>query len=225
MGTFLRLLIADRNEADLQKARKAIRGLGHSILAEVASGEALIDTAILLRPDLIVTEIELDGSDGLEALRKLTPHFLAPAIVLSHRADHTSIERASACPVQAYLLKPLNSPSLDAAIAVSMHRFLELQSLKGEVESAQRRIADHAIVERAKGVLMKRASIDELAAYQRIRSMARNTGQTLGQIARAILMTESAFKEMNPQGNAVNAYVALKWNEPETHEISRSSSQ
>ena len=86
-------------------------------------------------------------------------------IVISGCNDQPTFERASICPVQAYLTKPIELPTLAAAIAIALRRFEETQQLQEEVQVGRRRLAERAIIEKAKGVLMKRAKIDETAAY------------------------------------------------------------
>ena len=51
----------------------------------------------------------------------------------------------------------------------------------------RRRLEDRQILEKAKGLLMKQGGIDEETAYQKIRRLAMNENQSLGDVSRSLL--------------------------------------
>ena len=59
--------------------------------------------------------------------------------------------------------------------------------MRTELDHAKTRLADQRDIERAKGLLMKRRSIDEAAAYGLLRKMAMNRKQRIGELARTVL--------------------------------------
>src|SRR5262249_50871809 len=72
-----------------------------SVVATAADGAGLIEMAIQLRPDVIVTDLAMPGMNGLEALRQLKAHALpAKGIFLTMHADAdlaAEALRAGAC--------------------------------------------------------------------------------------------------------------------------------
>ena len=66
------------------------------------------------------------------------------------------------------------------SIEIFLRRFAEYQDLEGA-------FARRATIERAKGILMERHSIDELVAFELIRDHARKRRQKLVVIAEAIV--------------------------------------
>ncbi len=190
-----RFVIADDDELVLRTVRRCLEDLGHVVVTEASSGQGLIDAVIDHRPDLVITDIKLLGMDGLEATKIFMKAHRSPVIVISGCNDQPTFERASICPVQAYLTKPIKLSSLAAAIVIALRRFEETQQLQEEVQVGRRRLAERAIIEKAKGVLMKRAQIDETAAYERIRTMARSSSRTMGEIAGSLLLAEEALTD------------------------------
>lgn len=197
MGNALKIVLAEDEELVLRTLRRYVEALGHNVVAEVATGEDLIQKVAECRPDMVILDIKLQGMDGLAATEAFTRSHRLPVIVISACEDESTIQRASACPVQAYLAKPLRQSELAAAVSVAYERFRDMQTLYNEARVARRRLADRAVVERAKGVLMRRGTIDEATAYHTLRSMARNSGQELGQVARHMLLAEEAFTNLS----------------------------
>jgi response regulator NasT len=55
-------------------------------------------------------------------------------------------------------------------------------------------LEDRKLIERAKGLLMKRAGIDEPEAFRRLQKLSRDRNQKLVEIAQIILTAEEAFQ-------------------------------
>lgn len=203
MGKALRIVLAEDDELVLRTMRRYVESLGHSVIAEVVTGEDLVEQVIQCRPDMVILDIRLRGMDGLTAAETFSRSHRVPVIVISACEDKPTIERASMCPVQAHLAKPLRQADLAVAIPVVLKRFREMQTLYEDAQSARRRLADRAVVEQAKGVLMKRGNIDEAVAYHTLRTMARKSGQPLGQVARSLLLAEGAFTNLESSRQAL----------------------
>jgi response regulator NasT len=75
-----------------------------------------------------------------------------------------------------------------------MQRFAEFRSLRGEAGELRQALEDRKYIERAKGVLMKKAGLDEEEAFKRLRRLARDGNQKLIEVARMILRAEAAFE-------------------------------
>ena len=90
-----RILIADDNEQVRSAITFLIRGLGCEVCGAVGDGEAVIEKAIELKPDLLILDIAMPKRDGWSAGRELlaflpnTPillYTMLPAAFLDHRA-------------------------------------------------------------------------------------------------------------------------------------------
>ena len=110
-----------------------------------------------------------------------------------HDVDPALIARAEADHVLAYLVKPIGLADLQPAISIAMRRFKELQALQTECKDLRQALTDRKVIERAKGLLMKLAGIDEQEAFQRLQQMASEKNQKLIDAAQSILAVEKAF--------------------------------
>jgi response regulator NasT len=97
----------------------------------------------------------------------------------------------------AYLVKPIKQSDLGPAIAIAMRRFAQFEALRQEAADLRQALEDRKIVERAKGVLMRRAGLDEATAFRRLQKLASDRNRKLVEAAQIILMAEEA---MQPEG-------------------------
>ena len=108
--------------------------------------------------------------------------------------DHDLFERSKVGHVVAYLVKPIKQADLEAAIVIAMERFEQFQALRKEAGELRQALEDRKLIERAKGVLMKRAGLDEEGAFLRLQRLARESSQKMIEVARMILRAEAAFQ-------------------------------
>lgn len=81
----------------------------------VYSGQAGLDTARQVHPDVLLLDLMLPDIDGFEVCRRLrsTPVFATlPVVVISARTESEAIERAMQAGANIYLTKPLRLPDL-----------------------------------------------------------------------------------------------------------------
>ena len=67
-----------------------------------------------------------------------------------------------------------------------MRRWREQRDLTEQVERLENALERRAVIERAKGILMERQSLDDRAAFQRLREHARSTNRTVVDVAAAV---------------------------------------
>lgn len=96
---------------------KQIERLGYRLIGKVATGEAAIEQAMELKPDLVLMDINLDGKmDGLEAAQCLTTDFNIPVVFITARQDAELRRKAMLIEPVAYLNKPVQLKALRNAV-------------------------------------------------------------------------------------------------------------
>jgi AmiR/NasT family two-component response regulator len=192
MTSGLRIAVAD-DEPDMRDFfEKVLPRFGHQVVAVAENGAQLIEHCRRLEPDLIITDIKMPGLDGIEASSQICRERAVPVILVSAYHDPELIARAEADHVLAYLVKPIGLADLQPAIAIAVRRFAELQALQKDCVDLRQALSDRKIIERAKGLLMKLAGIDEKEAFQRLQQLASEKNQKLIDAAQCILAVEKA---------------------------------
>jgi two-component system, response regulator PdtaR len=129
--------------------------------------------------------------DGFDAAREIRAERPLPIILISAYHEDEMIERAETDHIMAYLVKPIKEADLQPAIALAMRRFQQFQALQQEASDLRQALEDRKIIERAKGVLMKRAAVDEETAFRRLQKLATERRCKLVEVARLILAVET----------------------------------
>ena len=190
----LRVAIAD-DEPDVRSfLQGALTRLGHDVIAVAETGRQLVEQCRAERPDLVITDVKMPDMDGIEAARRVCREGIVPVIVVSAYHDESFVERAETNHVAAYLVKPIKAASLGPAIALVMKRFEEFEELKKETSDLRQALEDRKVIERAKGILMKEAQLDEAAAFRRLQKLASSKSQKLAAVARTIIETAEVLR-------------------------------
>jgi response regulator NasT len=189
----LRIAVAD-DEPDMQDYfRTILPGLGHEVVAVAGNGRQLVADCREHRPDLVITDIKMPDMDGIEAAAQIYRHGPIPVILVSAHHDPEFIRRAEADHILAYLVKPIKQADLEPAIALAVRRFEQFQALRKEASDLKQALEDRKAIEKAKGVMMKKAGLGEAEAFRRLQKLASDRNKKLVDIAHMILTAEEAF--------------------------------
>ncbi len=140
---------------------------------------------------------EMDGIDAAVALYKERP---VPVILVSAFHDPELIERAEADHIMGYLVKPIKQADLGPVIGLAMRRFEQFQELRKEAADLRQALEDRKLIERAKGLLMKKAGLDEASAFRRLQKLASDKNLKLVEVARILLTAEEAYHSPGERG-------------------------
>jgi response regulator NasT len=194
MNHSLRIVAAD-DEADMRDYfRKILPVLGHRLVAVAENGRDLVQACRTQRPDLVITDIKMPDMDGISAAIEIYRIMPIPVILVSAYHDSDLIARAEADHIVGYLVKPIKQADLEPVIALAMRRFEQFQALCKEAADLRQALEDRKVIERAKGILMKKVVLDEQDAFRRLQNLASEKNLKLIEIARMILTAEEAFQ-------------------------------
>ena len=87
------------------------------VVGEAADGEALVEAVRELRPDVVVTDLDMPGVDGVEATKRLRASYPdVPVLVLTLHDEDESLFAALRAGARGYLLKGADRAELVRAI-------------------------------------------------------------------------------------------------------------
>jgi AmiR/NasT family two-component response regulator len=186
----LRIAVADDEPVMGEYYQTILPMLGHEVVAVAQTGSDLINQCRVLKPDLVITDIKMSDMDGIEAAEQICREYPIPIILVSAYHDVELIERASLDYILAYLVKPIKQVDLEPAISLAMRRFEQFQALHKEAVNLRQALEDRKLIERAKGILMKKGW-DEESAFQLMQKQAMDNNQKLAHVARIIIAAEA----------------------------------
>lgn len=159
------------------------------VVAEAKDGVEVIKAVDEYKPDIVFMDIKMPNKDGIEAAKEIQNSLKkrVPIIMLTAYSQPELYEEASKAGVFAYLTKPLRKADLAPAIEIAMARALEMHQLQDEISALNHKLEVRKLVEKAKGVLMKRYDLDEATAYRRIQKAAMDQRSSIQEVAQAIL--------------------------------------
>ena len=100
-----------------------LRKMGYEICGTLTSGEDVINSLAVDRPDLILMDIVLQGEmTGIEAAERIGTDFGVPVIFLTAFGDDETFGRAKLADPFGYLLKPFQDRELKIAIEIALFK-------------------------------------------------------------------------------------------------------
>jgi len=170
--------------------RASLERLGHIVVGDASTTAGAEEFYEKERPDLVLMDIRLDGADGIELATKPLARRASPVVIVSAYGDKELIDRAAAAGVYGYLIKPVSSESLAAQIEVALNRFRDQMLLAAEKQALEHTLETRKLVEKAKGIMMRRLNLSEAEAHKRLQQESQRRRQSLGDLARKMIESE-----------------------------------
>jgi two-component system, response regulator / RNA-binding antiterminator len=183
----IRVMIVDENEERAALLETGIRAGGYEVVARLIGRADLQEKIDEIQPDVIIIDMECPDRDTLEAMSYITRHQPRPTVIAVDRSDSESIRAAVQAGVSGYVVGGLSPERVRPVLEVAIARFNEFQALRRELEQAKSSLAERKVIERAKGILMKRRSLPEDEAFRVLRKMAMDRKARLAEVAREIV--------------------------------------
>jgi AmiR/NasT family two-component response regulator len=175
----LRVLIANEREDRLALVAPMVVALGHDVIACEIDVDDVGPVTARERPDVALVGLGESSDHALTLVERIVREASCPVIALLHAPDPDFLRRASERGIFAYVTDAAGE-DWQSSIEIVLRRYADYRDL----ESA---FARRAVTERAKGILMERHSIDEVAAFDMLRDHARDTNRKLVDVASAVV--------------------------------------
>jgi AmiR/NasT family two-component response regulator len=175
----LRVLIANERKDRLELVAAAVVAIGHEVIAREIDVEDVGTATARERPDVALVGLGESSEHALELIDKIVREAACPVIVLLHTHDPAFLREASKRGVFAHISDD-DVEDWQSSIDIVLRRFAEYHNLQGA-------FGRRALIERAKGILMERHSIDDDSAFAMLRDRARTDNRKLIDLATAVV--------------------------------------
>jgi AmiR/NasT family two-component response regulator len=192
VSTKLRILIAEDDTGAREMLTEVLTTLGYEVVAAVASGVDAASRVRDLRPDAVLLDVHMPDGSGIEAAEVITRTTPGIAVILFSGDENITISDKEAVTTGAiaFLPKPTPPKMLDSTIRLAVMRAAALRSAKKDATEAKAALEARKIIERAKGILMRRTACSEAEAYRILQRSSQDRSKPMVEIAKAVLDSE-----------------------------------
>lgn len=183
----LRILVADEDSAALADLERVLTALGHDVIPHavtVAEAARLIGQE---DPDVAVVMVHEDVDHALALIAEAVESASGPVLaqLRPSAAEAEAVERAAELGITAWV-PSLEPHTVQAALEVALRRHEQTAALAEQVGHLETALERRTLIERAKGIVMERYSVDEAEAFRMLRDRARSQSRRVVDLARDV---------------------------------------
>ena len=187
------LLVDLIREAD-DSFQQAFKSMGYNVLNCTGGMESL--ESYLVRDksiDAVVVNITCPTSPVFKTLKSVATHSDIPVVVFTQSSTRSFTQEAANIGISAYIVDGFESGRIKHIMDLAKARLNELNAIKNELAKTRLSLEERKIIEKAKGILMRRRTIDEDAAFRMMRKMAMDKNQKMAEVAKNIVHVDTLF--------------------------------
>ena len=159
---------------------------GFDCVAQASDGAQAVEQALSLKPDLVLMDIKMPGTDGLQAAEMLSEHKI-PVVLLTAFSSPDLVDRASAAGVYNYVVKPFNPENLIPGLKIALSLHSRISQAAQDVEQMAEKLESRKLVDRAKGLLTEKMKMNEPEAFRWIQKASMDRRLTMRQVAETVI--------------------------------------
>jgi len=138
-------------------------------------------------PDLAFVIFDGDDAHGLALICETVEFASGPVLVTMREVESTrTIAQAADMGIAGYV-DSWAPDDLQGAIEVAMARHRDATRLMEKVSQLESALERRAVIERAKGIVMERHTVDDRRAFELLRDHARSGGRRVVDVAQSVL--------------------------------------
>jgi len=182
-----RVVIADADTSYRKKLKEILNQAGYLVVGEVGEGRSALKVIFQTEPDVVIMDAMLPGLEGLDVVRIIEEHRVAPVILLAYPHEWEVLEKDKFSWVFAFLVKPVSELLLFPAIEIAVANFRKLVRLEEENKRLRQALEERKLVEKAKGLVMEARGLNEKEAYKFLQKLSMDNCMPIARVARRII--------------------------------------
>lgn len=165
---------------------------GYRVVAQAGDGEKAVEQAFEQKPDLIIMDIKMPKLNGLKASEIISNRTGTPILLLTAYSQKEFVDKAKEANIFGYIVKPVTDSSLIPAVEIALKQAEQSSKFREKINQMENKLKSRKIIEKAKGILMRRMNLPEDAAFQKMRKISMDKQVPLEKIARRIIVKYEA---------------------------------
>jgi response regulator NasT len=176
--------------------KKQIHEAAFNLIESSFSGNEVLRKTASLAPDIVISDYTLSDMTGLNLAQSIAELKICPVIILASAQEREHVEALENYCLDIFCSqKPISQTDLNQTISLSIKLAKKIHEYEYQIDSLKKQLEERKIIEKAKGILMKKFKMTEDAAYKEMRSKAMNLSKPLAEIAKTIVETFKLFEQ------------------------------
>ncbi|MBT2647769.1 response regulator [Bacillus sp. ISL-34] len=190
-----RILVVEDESILLLDITIMLKDAGFDVVGHARNGEKAIELAHALQPDLVLMDIKMPKMNGLKASDVISNTFKIPVLLLTAFSQREYIDEAKRANIVGYLVKPITEANLIPAVEIALLQAANTKKYQERNAQLDETLTNRKVIERAKGIIMKRKNVTEEIAYNKLRRLSMDKQLSMETVARLIIANDQ--KQVN----------------------------
>jgi len=192
----MRIAIIDTSTSRAAIIADGLREAGLTDYVLIDPAGSILNQLEAARPEVVLVNLENPSRDLLEDYFAMSRAVARPIAMFVDQSDEAATAAAVDAGVSAYIVDGLTKKRIKPVLDLAVRRFQAFAKLQDELREAKSALADRAVIDKAKAILIKRRGLDEPAAYRLLRSHAMQTNRRLADVAEAIVTSDALMGDL-----------------------------
>jgi len=180
------VMIAVTNKEAAHKIKHVLSRAGYHVPEVCASGNEAIRRVRQTPPDILLINFEMHDVNGLEVAKIIGDGNLCSVILMIGNEQKGYALEAIGEHDITLLEKPLNKLAMLNTIDIVLQTRERMVNLSKKLDKAKEDLENRKVIEKAKGIMMRKNYISEGEAYRRIQKMSMDNRVSMREVAERI---------------------------------------
>jgi two-component system, response regulator PdtaR len=185
-GMALRVLIAEDELILAYAMRGQLEKQGVKVVGLATNGRAVCEQCQERRPDVVLMDVRMPETDGIEATRLVMEQCPTCVLVVTAFDDEETRAKAEAVGAMGYLSKPVQAGGVLEEIPKARARFAEFEAIRAESRDLEEALDTRVLVEAAKAHLVSTGAAEASTAFDVLKEQAQRSGMPLKAMAERV---------------------------------------
>ncbi|MCW8906349.1 MAG: ANTAR domain-containing protein [Sedimenticola sp.] len=188
------MLVKRESSEQASGLQQALADQGWQLVGVCAEPGRLVERAETWHPELVVIELPSPDRVVLEQVRLLAHRLPCPVVMFAESAGQAATAAAIDAGMHAFVVDGFDPRRLRSILEVAAARFNVHRTLQEELLRTRAALDQRKLVDRARGILMRKRDWSEDQAYRALQKMAMDQNRRLVEVARRVIEMESLFE-------------------------------
>jgi response regulator NasT len=182
-----KILIAGSKET-FNNLKKQISVIDFDLLDYSFSGNDIVRKTNIVLPSIIITDFVLSDMTGLDLAKTIEELHICPVVILCTPQQCEFVQDLKANFLDIFCItKPINELVLNHTISLAIKLSKKITDYENQITHLKKQLQDRKVIEKAKGILMKKFNMSEAAAFKELRTKSMTLSKPIEEISQTII--------------------------------------